>query len=137
MKTLPILILVSCVGTLSAQVISPQNDTIRWEYSSVKNLRNNETISLNGYVISHGNHGFDWVQDGGSDVYTIHVTAATGTWTNAASVGELQYQVTCNGLNGTVTLSRETGGVAIHLDFTNGDALTPHLILFINTYQKI
>jgi len=58
-------------------------------------------------------------------------------WSKNQQSGELVYKAVCNGVDGTVRITREEGKVAIQLDFTQKDKLTPNVELRINSFSKI
>jgi hypothetical protein len=129
--------MLTSIAANGQEVFNPKSDTIKWVYVNGENKTRSEKMNISGHVISYGSSGFLWVQDGTDRKYKIDVKSFKDDWTKSRQYGELVYKAVCNGVDGTVRISREEGKVAIQLDFTQKDKLTPNVELRINSFSKI
>jgi hypothetical protein len=118
-------------------VINPQVDTIQWTYGRIENKTRAEKITLSGYFISYGLKGMVWVQTGMERKYSFDIKTAKGDWLNTDETGELLFEATCEGLNGTIRIVKEKKEITILLDFSQPDILSPNVAIEVNSFSKI
>ena len=94
-------------------------------------------ITLSGHLISYGEKGFLWVQDGMELKYSFDVRAVKGDWSDISQNGELIFESVCEGVTGTIRIFKEKRMIKIHMDFTQPNRLTPNIILETNSFQKL
>jgi hypothetical protein len=122
--------------TKGQRSFNPMSDTIRWEYSMVENLVNNESVKISGWFVSYGEKKFEWIQDDGAKVYTFYANSKSGTWTSISDDGDVTYYVTFEEVDGTIKLYRKDRKLKIELDFVQPDKQTPHVILIVDSNKK-
>lgn len=129
--------LLACPMLLAQQMLSPKEDTVRWEYKRIENRVQSETVTLGGHFISYGGKSFLWVQDGVDRQYHFKTNSLKGDWRDSRKAGEMIYRVTCNGEEGTLKLIRRGRNFLVELDFLQANKKTPHLILLITAINKV
>ena len=133
------LIILLCLISLTGytqEAANPQADTIQWSYSEMHNTTNGDTLHFNGNFISYGTSGILWTQDGGRQYY-FKVNAVEGSWEDISANGGVTYEVACDGVTGTLVISRISGIIKIAVDLGEPGQLTPHLLIAINTCSKV
>lgn len=119
------------------KAISPQTDTIRWNYGRIDNKIRSESLSITGHFISYGSKGFLWVQNGSDHDYRFEVKGVKGTWPDVDDRGELVYDAECEGIDGTIRIYGQGKSIVIQLDFRKADKLTPNIDLKVTSYSKL
>jgi len=119
------------------QSLSLKNDTISWRYGNGENRAKSEALTISGRFISYGEKGFRWIQNGTDKEYYFDVKSVSGSWSDIAKTGEVEYRAVCDGISGIIRIYRAGGAVAIHLDFNQKDKLTPNVVLQVNSFSKI
>jgi hypothetical protein len=135
--TLVSMFLLTCPTLLAQQMLSPKEDTVRWDYKRIENRVQSETVTLGGHFISYGGKSFLWVQDGVDRQYRFKTNSLKGDWRDSRKAGEMIYRVTCNGEEGTLKLIRRGRNFLVELDFLQANKKTPHLILLITSINKV
>lgn len=119
------------------QLLSPKDDTVRWDYKRIENRVRSETVAQGGYFISYGGKSFLWVQDGVDRQYHFRTNSLKGDWRDSRKAGEMVYRVTCNGEEGTLKLIRQGRNFFVELNFLHANKRTPHLMLLITSITKV
>jgi len=121
LRTILFILLIAAVQMpVMAQSTNPQQATIRWNASGFTDQATNVTVQKPCQFIVYGSSKIEWVQKGGSLVYTFLVTSVSGTWTDVNTNGTLTYQVTLDGTSGSIQVSR-SGNVTISLNLPLAD----------------
>jgi hypothetical protein len=110
MKLLAIIFLTLSLGSLHAQKISATSDTIRWNCSSLKDLKTNVTIQHQCSFVSYGVQRFKWVQSNGDFVTEWNVLNVVGDWSDTNSLGSITFNISSEQqgaqLTGSVSFTR-------------------------------
>ena len=123
---------------LHAQLLlSPKDDTVRWDYKQIENRVRSETVAQGGYFVSYGGKNFLWVQEGVDRQYHFKTNSLKGDWRDSRKTGEMVYQVTCNGEAGTLKLIRRGQKFFVELNFLQVNKRTPHLMLLVTAINKV
>lgn len=131
------MILLASPTLRAQQILSPKDDTVRWDYKKIENRVRSETVAQAGYFISYGGKTFLWVQDGVDRQYHFKTNSLQGDWRDSRKIGEMVYQVTCNGEEGTLKLIRQGRNLFVELNFLHANKRTPHLMLLITSINKV
>ena len=131
------MILLTTSQLRAQQVLSPKDDTVRWDYKQIENRVRSETVAQGGYFISYGGKSFLWVQDGVDRQYHFKTNSLKGDWNDSRKTGEMVYQVTCNGEVGTLKLIRRGRIFLVELNFLQANKKTPHLMLLVTAINKV
>jgi len=102
-----------------AQQLNRMTNVLGWNYTSLKNLRNQETVSTIGSFRVNANNAMDWIQRDGEREFTFTVTCRAGTWHDVTVNGCLIYTVTYETSQGTIKISRTATGPLIEMDIDN------------------
>jgi hypothetical protein len=98
-----------------------QQQTIRWYSSSSEILPAGETLSSSCTIESSpANQTITIDQNGRESAFSI--TGHDGTWTDVQSVGSIQYDVSYDTFNGTITFLKDETGITVLVDFSNNPA---------------
>ena len=131
------MVLLASPSLHAQQVLSPKDDTVRWDYKKIENRVRSETVAQGGYFISYGGKSFLWVQDGVDRQYHFETNSLQGDWRDSRKAGEMAYRVSCNGEEGTLRLIRQGRNFFVELNFRNAIKRTPHLMLLITSINKV
>jgi hypothetical protein len=136
-KVLVSMILLASPALHAQQLLSPKEDTVRWDYKRIENRVRSETVAQGGYFISYGGKSFLWVQDGVDRQYHFKTKSLQGDWRDSRKIGEMVYRVSCNGEEGTLRLIRQGRNFFVELNFLNANKRTPHLMLLVTSINKV
>jgi len=128
-------VMVSSTGF--AQDIDPQADTVKWQYEKIDNINTDKTLTSGGYLVSYGSQRLIWNQDGIDKAYVFDIISVQGEWHDTSRNGELLYQAVCDGIEGTVRIFKSGSKRGIEMNFVKPGKETPHVVLQINSHQKI
>lgn len=124
MKILGIIILTLSVGSSFAQNINAASDTIRWNCSSLKDLKTNITIPHQCSFISYGAQRIKWVQSNGDFVTEWNILTVVGDWTNTNSSGSITFNISSKQqgtqLTGSVSFTRTSEAFYADLKILGG-----------------
>jgi hypothetical protein len=134
---LAFLSIVFCTNGYAQNAVNPSSDTVRWNYGRGENKARAEALAISGHLISYGGRGFLWVQNGTDRKYSFQVKSAKGTWQDGEQNGEIVYDATCDGIDGTIRIYRKNREVGIQINFALPDKLTPNVLLEINSYNRM
>lgn len=135
MKQLLITAILLCSLTTQAQQLNPATDALEWNYTSLYNLRNQETVTITGSFRVNDNNTIDWIQKDGEEMFTFTVTNRKGSWTDITVNGSLTYVVTYDASQGTIKISRSASGLLIEMDIDNPTRPNTQYNFIVTTVQ--
>jgi hypothetical protein len=118
-------------------IIDLRSHDVKWEYNDAQDKKNNESMTISGYFVTHGDQQVEWFQNGTDTSYSFTIISTSGTWADINEDGELLFNAVCNDLHGTIRIYRSSENLYLHLDFTESNALSPNFLLSINSYSKL
>ena len=120
-----ILLLVISLSLASAYGQDVHTTNLRWSVNGLHDLQTNATDSYDCVFETTGTGNIAWLQRNGSSVTTVTVAGVNGDWTDVAGMGSVAYDVSIDGLAGTLTFGRDAAGLFILLELaqTEGPAL--------------
>lgn len=91
--------------------------TITWNSDYTVDVKSGKSASQTTTFVTHAGQSVDFIQ--GSKTRTFQVTATEGTWTDINYAGEITFNISYDGMNGTLTFRRVNEETTIVLDFTS------------------
>ena len=116
---------------LQAQNISSSN--IRWNSGATK--LENQTTAERTYVLTFGRERIEWKNDDGSLRASFQIVEMIGEWTDVASTGTIQCEVTDGRNSATLTITKKSSGTTISIAIASNPPKTYEL--FIETTQLL
>lgn len=116
MKGLCFLFLI--VVTYSASAQNPGTDPLRWTLGQGTDLRNNQSFTYSGTLVT-GGQSIQWIQASASS--TFSVASVSGNWSDLGQNGQLVFTVEEEGASGLLTFERTANGLAVIMEFPKDD----------------
>lgn len=135
MKTIFVLLFMAISWQGYSQIISFDQDTVRWDVVQLTDRNTNEVTGYTCYFISYGDDMVKWVQ--GDYVLNLDVQSDKGSWSDISKSGNKKYKVTLEGKTGDLTFTRDGSGLSIQFSFPDGSADSMPYTFLVQSAQKL
>ena len=93
---------------------------LTWTVTTIKDLDTGDSKAFGCTFESNGIGNILWKQNAGGYVRTLVTQTVTGSFPNVTAIGQLTYNISEDGDTGTVIFERNSSGVFITLDISDG-----------------
>lgn len=135
MRTLFILLLFA--GTLQAQQIAFETDTIQWEVDQLNDTNADSRENFTCVFVTDKAGNIRWIQENGNFVNEFEVQSSEGNWRDLNSDGYKEFMITYLGKNGKIRFSRTDGVMQIHMIFREGERNTTPYVFRVKSFTKL
>ena len=116
-----ILLLVISLSLASAYGQDVRTTNLRWTVSGLHDLQTNASDGYDCVFETTGTGNIAWRQRNGSNVTNITVAGVNGDWTDLSGIGSVAYDISMDGLAGTLTFGRDDAGLFITLELAQAE----------------
>lgn len=121
MKELGMCLLFSVGTTLSVDAQDIRKDKLVWIVTSTTNLKTSDQFTYQCVFKTNRANKVQWIQKRGQKTTEFSGTALEGEWNDILTNGSVTYNISQDGIGGTVTFARTGGGLpVITIDFSQG-----------------